>query len=49
MVENVPARMDVETGEQYFTPQTLERLQEILRGGGVPVRVIEAPVFNFAA
>lgn len=49
VIENVPARVDVETGEQYFSPQTLERLQEILRGGGVPVRVIEAPVFDFAA
>ena len=49
VIENVPARVDVETGEQYFSPQTLERLQEIIRGGAEPVRVIEAPVFDFAA
>ena len=49
VVENVPARVDAETGEQYFSPQTLERLQEIIRSGATPVRVIEAPVFDFAA
>jgi len=31
VVENVPARVDVETGEQYFSPQTVERLQRILQ------------------
>lgn len=49
VIENVPARVDAETGEQYFSPQTLERLQEIIRGGGEPVRIIETPVFDFAA
>lgn len=49
VVENVPARVDTETGEQFFSPQTVERLQEIIRGGTKPVRVIEAPVFDYAA
>lgn len=49
IVENVPARVNAETGEQFFSPETVERLREIIRGGGKPVRVIEAPVFNYAA
>lgn len=49
VVENVPARVDTETGEQFFSPETVERLQEILQGDEKPVRVIEAPVFDYAA
>jgi YgiT-type zinc finger domain-containing protein len=49
VVENVPARVNTETGEQFFSPETVERLREIIRGGEKPVRVIEAPVFNYAA
>jgi YgiT-type zinc finger domain-containing protein len=48
VVENVPARVDPETGEQLFAPQTVERLQEMIRGGEPPVRVIETPVYQFA-
>lgn len=48
VVENVPARVDTETGEQSFSPQTEERLQEIDRGCMKPARVIEARVFDFA-
>lgn len=49
VVENVPARVDVETGEQFFSPQTVERLREIIQGEERPVRVIETPVFDYAA
>ena len=49
LVEHVPARVDVETGERYFAPETVERLHEIVRGGTKPIRVIETPVFEFAA
>jgi hypothetical protein len=49
VIENVPARVDTETGEQYFAPDTVARLQEIVRGGEKPARIIEAPVFDYAA
>jgi len=29
VVENVPARVDETTGEPFFTPDTVDRLQEI--------------------
>ena len=36
LIENVPARVNVETGERYFAPETVERLQEAV--GTVPAR-----------
>ncbi|NJL19711.1 MAG: hypothetical protein HC895_01025 [Leptolyngbyaceae cyanobacterium SM1_3_5] len=49
LVENVPARVNSETGEQFFSPTTVERLQQIILSQAKPVRVIETPVYNFAA
>lgn len=49
IVENVPARVDVNTGEQYFSPKTVERLQQIIWGRRKPVRVLQTPVYEFAA
>jgi hypothetical protein len=48
IIENVPARVDLETGEQFFSPQTVERLQHIIWEDRQPVRVIQTPVFEFA-
>jgi YgiT-type zinc finger domain-containing protein len=48
VVENVPARVCVETGEQLFTPETVERLQSLVSGKSLPKRVMEVPVFEFA-
>lgn len=48
VVENVPARVCIETGEQFFSPETVEHLQEIVWGSKEPKRVIEVPVFEFA-
>lgn len=49
VVEHVPARVSKETGEAFFSPETVDRLQAIIAGKGVPVRRIEAPVYEFAA
>lgn len=49
VIENVPARVCEETGEQFFSPETVERLQQILREQQEPKRVIETPVYEFAA
>lgn len=32
IVENVRARVNQETGEQFFSPQTVEHLHEIIAG-----------------
>ena len=49
MIENVPARVCIETGERFFAPETVERLQKIIWENKQPKRVIETPVFDFAS
>jgi len=49
IVENVPARVCVETGERFFAPETVERLQQTVWVRRKPRRLIETPVFEFAA
>ena len=49
VVEHVPARVCRETGEQLFSPETVSRLQAIIRSRLKPARVIETPVYEFAA
>lgn len=49
VIENVPARVSERTGERLFSPETVERIQAIIWGQGTPVRVLETPVFQFAA
>ena len=48
-IENVPARVNLETGEQYFSPEVVEQIQKPVWGEKKPRRVIETPVFEFAA
>lgn len=48
-VENVPARVDPETGERFFSPETVEQLQAIVWSDRQPDRMAETPVFEFAA
>ncbi|MCF4969048.1 hypothetical protein CV014_18945 [Nostoc sp. CMAA1605] len=49
LIENVPARINPETGEQFFSPSTVERLQQIIYDQQEPIRIVETPVYNFAA
>lgn len=49
LVENVPARVNVETGERYFAPETVERLQQVVWGQCRPVRTVETPVYQYAS
>lgn len=49
IVEQVPARVCVETGERLFTPETVERLQEIAWKKDAPSQMVETPVYKFVA
>ncbi len=49
LVENVPVRIGVETGEQLFAPETVERIQELAWSRQPPSRTVQSPVFDFAA
>ncbi len=49
IIENVPARVSAETGEQFFAPATVDRLQKIILTDKNPKKTIETPIFEFAA
>ena len=49
IIENVPARVCVETGERFFSPETVKLLQQMVWGDRKPNRLIETPVFEFTA
>jgi len=48
LVENVPARISPETGEQFFSPETVQRLQSFIFQKKEPKKVVQTPVFEFA-
>ncbi len=48
ILEHVPARVCQETGEQFFSPETVERIQALIKGGKKPRRVIKTPVYEYA-
>ena len=48
IIEHVPARVSLRTGERLFSPETVERIQRVAWEQRAPTRVIEAPVFDFS-
>lgn len=48
VIENVPARVCLETGEQLFSAETVERIQRLISSKQKPTRTMEVPVFEFA-
>jgi YgiT-type zinc finger domain-containing protein len=48
VIEHVPARVCLETGEQLFSAETVERIQQLILKKHKPTRVMEVPVFEFA-
>lgn len=49
MIENVPARASERTGEQFFAPDVVERIQEIVWSQEKPKRMLQTPVYEYAA
>ena len=47
IIEHVPARVCQETGEQFFSPEAVERIQALIKGGKKPARVVETPVYEY--
>lgn len=47
IIENVPARVDLESGEQFFSPKTVENLQNIIFEQRKPVRTVKTLVYSF--
>ena len=47
LIENVPARVNEETGEQFFSPATVERLQQTTLDSKEPDHIIQVPVYHY--
>jgi hypothetical protein len=47
IVQNVPARVNEETGEQFFSPATVEQLQRMIFHHPNPTLTIETPVYDY--
>jgi hypothetical protein len=47
-IEHVLARVCLETGEPFFSPETTRRIPVIVGGGGRPARTMQTPVYEFA-
>jgi len=47
VIEHVPAWVCAETGEQYFSPETVEHIQAIINGDKKPDRIVETPVYEY--
>ncbi|VEN72740.1 conserved hypothetical protein [Candidatus Desulfarcum epimagneticum] len=47
IIENVPARMCRETGEEYFSPETVERIHGLIHGGATPVRMVGTHLYSY--
>ena len=49
LIENVPARVNVETGEKHFSSETVERLQRVVSERCRPARTIETRVYEYGS
>ena len=47
IVEHVPARVCKETGEQFFSPDTVEHIRALIKSKREPDRVIQTPVYEY--
>ena len=47
LIENVPARIDEETGEHFFAAAVVKNLQQIVMKGKEPDRKIETAIYNY--
>ena len=45
--ENVPARVNAVTGEQFFAPATVRRIQQIALSENAPTRTVQAGVYEW--
>lgn len=49
LVENVPARVNEETGEQFFSPSTVAHLQQLILDENQSYRVVETSLYSYVA
>ena len=49
LVQDVPARVNVETGEQLFSPETVMELQRLFSEKEKPIRYVQTAVYQFTS
>ena len=49
LIQNVPARVNFETGERHFSPETVERLHQIVKAEHPPSHTVETSVHEYEA
>ncbi|HCV97808.1 MAG TPA: hypothetical protein DGJ56_00785 [Verrucomicrobiales bacterium] len=47
LIEQLPARVCSETGEQFFSLKTVEQIHNIINERTAPKKTIEMPVYEF--
>jgi hypothetical protein len=48
IIKDVPARVNDETGEQFFSPTAVESLHRTILGHAKPRKIIETPVYEYS-
>jgi YgiT-type zinc finger domain-containing protein len=48
IIEHVPAHVCQETGEEFFSPETVKHIQAFIKQHKEPDRVIETSVYNYS-
>jgi len=48
IIEHVPARVCKETGEQFFSPRTVDHIQTLIKSNRKPDRLIQTPVYEYS-
>jgi YgiT-type zinc finger domain-containing protein len=49
IVENVPATVCVQCGEQLFSPDVVEKLQNVIWNKKKPTKQIKTPIYDLSA
>ena len=49
LIENVPARVNEETGEQFFSALIVERLQKMILDKEEPDYFVQVPVYTYSS
>ena len=47
IIKNVPARVNDDMGEQFFSSSTVEQLHRTILGHAKPIQLIETPVYEY--
>ena len=47
IIENVPARVNVDTGEQFFSPNTVQQIQRTIWKQTEPKKMMKIPVYVY--